>query len=66
METSIVRALDQNGNEFFATGRAGSAWVSADRAQAFTGFNLEGARRFAMRHNQNTALHGLRFVAVSA
>jgi hypothetical protein len=45
--TYILRALDQNGDEFFYTGRAGEGWVSKDRNAAFT-YSLEGsASRFS-------------------
>jgi len=60
----VLRALDANGNESFYTGRAGAGWVSADKAEAFPYFNLEGARRKAMLFNKNMPLHGLRFLAV--
>lgn len=61
---AIVRAVDRSGKIFFATGRAGDGWVSADRAEAFTGFNLQGARRFAAQQNKFEALHGLWFIAL--
>lgn len=61
---AILRAVDASGNVSFWTGRAGQAWVSPDRAEAFTGLNMEGARRKALKFNQMTAAHGLRFIAV--
>lgn len=61
-----VKAIDKDGRVFWWTGKAGEAFVSPNRADAFVGFNVEGARRVASRHNANTALHGLRFIAVTA
>jgi hypothetical protein len=63
---AFLRALDASGNEFFWTGRAGEAWVSPRREEALVAFSLEGARAKALQFNQRMALHGLRFVAVSA
>jgi len=60
--TYILRARDHNGGEFFYTGRAGADWVSADRAEAFGGMSLEGARNRAVRFNQHETLHGLWFI----
>lgn len=57
-----IRAVDNNGKEFWYTGRAGSDWVSPNIADAFCAYSLDGARRKATQFNQNTALHGLRFV----
>jgi hypothetical protein len=65
MTNAILRAVDANGNESFYTGRAGAAWVSADRAQAFVYANLARARRIAMTFNVREPLTGLRFVAVA-
>lgn len=61
---TTIKALDNGGNTFWWTGRAGSEWVSADPAQAFKGLSLDGARAKATRFNANTSIHGLRFVAV--
>lgn len=61
-----IRALDASGNEFWWTGKAGAAWVSRDRADAFVGFTLEGARRKAALFNGRSAITGLHFVAVAA
>jgi len=44
----------------FYNGRAGSAWLSADKAEAFT-YSLEGAQRKAAMFNQATCLHGHKF-----
>jgi hypothetical protein len=60
--THILRALDNNGNEFFYTGRAGEGWVSKNVDEAFSyGFNE--AKRRAKHFNMNTEIHGLRFIA---
>jgi hypothetical protein len=61
----IIRGLDRTGNEVFYTGRAGSAFVSTDKMEAFTGYSIEGARRKATQLNEATCLHGIRFVAIS-
>lgn len=61
---AILRAVDANGSVFYWTGRAGAAWVSADRAEAFSAYTMEGARRKALQFNRMMDLHGLRFMAV--
>lgn len=61
-----IRAVNALGAEFWYTGRAGDGWVSPNRSDAFLGYNLIGARRFAMQQNKYTTLHGLRFVAVTS
>lgn len=63
-EKLILRGLDVNGNEAFYTGRAGTGFVSADKAEAFTYTLLAGARLQATNLNRMTALHGWRFIAV--
>lgn len=67
MQTSaILRAVDRSGAVSFWTGRAGAAWVSDDRAEAFAALSLEGARRKAMLFNEREPLTGLRFIAIPA
>ena len=61
-----IKALAADGATFWHTGRAGALWVSPNEGDAVRLFNLEGARRFAARHNSMSAVHGLRFVAVAA
>jgi hypothetical protein len=61
---SLVRGVKADGTEVFYTGRAGDGFVSPDRADAFYGYTLEGARRQAAVLNQGTGIHGIRFVAV--
>lgn len=66
-ETSyILRGVNPQGEEFWYTGRAGEAWVSRDRREAFTypGFGLSAARDRAKGFNRRVALHGLWFIAV--
>ncbi len=63
--TYVLRALDDAGNEFFYTGRAGSGWVSPDVIDAFTYTDLDHARRKATQFNRFTTVHCLRFTAVS-
>jgi len=65
MNATIIKAVDAQGNVFFCTGRAGAAWVSPKRSDAFL-WTVTGARAFATRHNANTSLHGLRLVVVVA
>lgn len=60
----ILRGLTENGEERFYTGRAGEGWVSANPNHAFCYDTMEEARRKAMGFNRNSALHGLRFVAI--
>lgn len=65
MTTSFVlRGLDANGVEFFYTGKAGSAWVSTNVADAFRYELLEGARRQAVRFNERVSLTDLWFLAL--
>lgn len=52
-----------NGDTVWYTGKAGAAFVSADAADAFKGYSLEGARNRATILNRGTILHGIRFVA---
>ncbi len=59
-----IRGVDDNGLEFWYTGKAGEAFVSRNRYDAFMGYELEGAQRVAKNLNRMSALHGLRFVAV--
>jgi hypothetical protein len=64
--TYILRALDQNGEEFFYTGRAGERWVSKDRNAAFT-YSLEGSAQCkAMYLNEAIQLHGLQFIVIES
>jgi hypothetical protein len=60
-----IKGIKADGSVVWFTGRAGDNFVSAKRADAFTGFNVEGARRKATTLNRGTVLHGIRFVAVS-
>lgn len=62
----LLRALNEAGDEFFYTGRAGSGWVSPSFREAFTYETQEVARAQALRHNRYSELHGLRFIALPA
>ena len=57
-----IRGITRDGTEVWYTGRAGEGFVSADKAQAFYGFYLAGARACATRLNRMTEIHGIRFV----
>lgn len=48
----------------FYNGKAGPAWVSADKAEAFTYSEAEATRKAAM-FNRGTVLHGLTFEVVA-
>lgn len=61
---ALVRGITKNGDEVFYTGKAGPAFVSAHTAEAFTGYNLEGARAKALTLNKMTELHGVRFIGM--
>lgn len=61
---AIVRGVTVVGDVVYYTGRAGEGWVSANRAEAFAGYSLEGARRKALQLNRHTDGHGVRFVAI--
>lgn len=45
---------------FFYNGKAGSAWLSSNKAEAFT-YSKEGAERKAAMFNRATCLHGQTF-----
>ncbi len=47
----ILRGLDQSGKEFFYTGKAGDAWVSQNKTDAFS-YSREGAIRKALTFNK--------------
>ena len=61
--TFIVRALDKDGNEFFYNGKAGPAWITKDRAEAYRYQTREAAQHKALLFNRMTEVHGLRFIA---
>ena len=61
----LVRGLDAEGAEFFYTGRAGSAWISRNRSEAFRYETAAAARKRALLHNTRMALHGFRFIALA-
>lgn len=56
----VLRA--SNGN--FYNGRAGSAWLSADKAEAFAMGEGEASRKCDL-FNSRTVLHGLTFEVVA-
>jgi hypothetical protein len=60
-----VRGVDEQGNVAYYTGKAGAAWMSANRSDAFFGYSLAGARRKALQFNANGTFGRFRFVAVS-
>jgi len=53
----------QDGATVYYTGRAGQAFVSDDRSEAFPYDSLDAARRRAMNLNRMSAIHGIRFIA---
>ena len=57
----LVRARNRKGDIMWYTGGSGENWVSFDQTKAWTGYNLEGAKRFCERHNSMYAFHGLKF-----
>ncbi len=63
MKKYYLRALDRNGNESFYNGKAGTAWLTTARSQAFQYETLEAAQRKATVFNRMTELHGQRFIA---
>ncbi len=62
MTTSQIFILfaNLNGQKLFWTGRAGEAWVSADRAEAFA-VSWDEAHRKAELFNQASSLHSMTF-----
>lgn len=64
METTYpVVGRMEDGTTVWYTGRAGSFFVSSQRADAFLYQTVEGARNRAAMLNRGTALSGIRFVA---
>lgn len=47
-------------NGHFYNGKAGAAWLSADKVEAFTYSEAEASRKAAM-FNRGSVLHGLTF-----
>lgn len=64
MKTLVIGRTNE-GNTVYYTGRAGSLFVSASLAEAFTYDSTEGARRRAANLNQMTPIHGIRFFSPS-
>jgi hypothetical protein len=61
---AIVRGLTRDGKEVFYTGRAGDAFVSPDRFQAFECETIATARERAKRFNRYTEIHGIHFIGI--
>lgn len=61
----IVRGLNQDGEEFFYTGRAGKEFVSKVRSESFGYVSQTQARARATNLNRMTEIHGYRFVATA-
>ena len=53
-------------NGKFYNGKAGDAWLSADKREAFAYGTREGAQRKADIFNRATCLHGLTFTVEEA
>lgn len=64
MNKFYVRGIDNDGIESFYTGKAGSAFVHADRDQAFLYESKQAAQTRAMNLNAGMELHGIRFIAL--
>lgn len=62
----ILLGRKSDGATVYYTGRAGSAFVSDDRSEAFPYDTLHAARRRAMNLNRMSAIHGIRFIAPCA
>lgn len=60
----LVRAIDTDGNISFYNGKAGSAWITPIRQEAFGYDSREAAQRKAKLFNEMTPVHGLRFIAI--
>ena len=58
----ILLARDENGNEFFYSGRAGKAWIEGT---PFEYISLDRARMVAKNFNQAFLLTGLYWIAVA-
>jgi hypothetical protein len=58
----IVQGRTADGNTVYYTGRAGQAFISTDKRDAFTYPSLNAARARATMLNQGTATHGIRFM----
>ena len=65
METTYyLRSRDRDGNEAFYNGKAGPAWITTNREDAFRYQTKEAAQRKALVFNRMTDIHGLRFIAL--
>lgn len=64
--TYILRGLDQNGETFYYTGRAGEGWLTRDTREAFTYTSQAMARSRAQNFNRHEALHGMWFIPMPA
>lgn len=64
-DSFILRAINALGQNVYYTGRAGEAWVSTDRKEAFL-YSHGGAMYRAGLHNPYKPLHGLTFELVDA
>lgn len=60
-----IAGTTEDGSRVWYTGRAGKLFVSPERAEAFLGYSLEGARAAAQRMNRFKSEHGIHFVAVT-
>lgn len=63
--SNFILQANRGGETVFWTGRAGQAWVSTDRSEAFE-VSFEEAHRKAELFNQASSLHSLTFEAFSA
>ena len=61
---TFILTANKNGETFFWTGRAGQAWVSTDRSEAFA-VTFDEAHRKATANNEFTELHSMTFEVVS-
>lgn len=59
----LVIGTDKQNNVWYYTGRAGEGFVSRSRADAFTGYSMEGAKNRAQNLNAGTGAHGITFKA---
>lgn len=61
-----IRMVDNDGLEWFYTGRAGKNWLSRDKHDAHIYETIEAARSRATKFNAYTTIHGLHSIAIRA
>ncbi len=62
--TYVLRGLNQSGQTFFYTGKAGDGWVASNKDASFGYVSQDVARSKATLFNSRVALTGIWFIAI--